>query len=90
MNGTQRPGLFSAWVMHMGPTNSGKTYRALKCLEESESGIYAGPLRLLAHEIYERFNAKGISCNLVTGEERTVEPIKNLAKLTGDRLIINR
>lgn len=61
------------WIMHVGPTNSGKTYRALKRLEESESGIYAGPLRLLAHEIYDRFNSRGISCNLVTGEEQRLE-----------------
>lgn len=61
------------WIMHVGPTNSGKTYRALKRLEECGSGIYAGPLRLLAHEIYERFNANGISCNLVTGEEQRLQ-----------------
>lgn len=60
--------------LHVGPTNSGKTYRALKRLEEcGGSGAYAGPLRLLAHEIYERFNAKGIQCNLVTGEEMRTE-----------------
>ena len=68
------------WIMHVGPTNSGKTYRALKRLEECSSGIYAGPLRLLAHEIYDRFNAKGISCNLVTGEEQRLEHVQ--AKIT--------
>lgn len=68
------------WIMHVGPTNSGKTYRALKRLEECSSGIYAGPLRLLAHEIYDRFNAKGISCNLVTGEEQRLEHLQ--AKIT--------
>jgi ATP-dependent RNA helicase SUPV3L1/SUV3 len=56
--------------LHVGPTNSGKTYRALKRLEEAESGIYCGPLRLLAHEIFEKMNEKGIACNLLTGEER--------------------
>ena len=55
--------------LHVGPTNSGKTYNALKALEESKSGIYAGPLRLLAHEVYTRFKAKGKRCALVTGEE---------------------
>lgn len=63
------------WIMHVGPTNSGKTYRALKRLEQCGTGIYAGPLRLLAHEIYERFNAKGIACNLVTGEEQRLEHV---------------
>lgn len=58
--------------LHVGPTNSGKTYHALKRLEQAESGIYAGPLRLLAHEVYTRLNAKGKPCNLVTGDERII------------------
>ncbi|KAK4540534.1 hypothetical protein LTR36_009172 [Oleoguttula mirabilis] len=56
--------------LHVGPTNSGKTYQALQRLETAERGVYAGPLRLLAHEVYTRMNAKGIACSLVTGEER--------------------
>ena len=55
--------------LHIGPTNSGKTYHALKRLEAASSGIYAGPLRLLAHEVYTRLNARGKKCNLVTGDE---------------------
>lgn len=55
--------------LHVGPTNSGKTYHALKRLEEAESGIYLGPLRLLAYEVFMRLNAKGRPCVLVTGEE---------------------
>ncbi|CAJ2513677.1 Uu.00g017960.m01.CDS01 [Anthostomella pinea] len=58
--------------LHVGPTNSGKTYNALKALEEAKSGIYAGPLRLLAHEVYSRFLAKGKKCALITGEEQRV------------------
>ncbi|MCJ1291217.1 RNA helicase [Xylographa carneopallida] len=56
--------------LHVGPTNSGKTYHALKRLEAASSGIYAGPLRLLAHEVYSRLNALGKPCNLITGDER--------------------
>lgn len=56
--------------LHVGPTNSGKTYQALRRLETAKSGLYAGPLRLLAHEVYSRLNAKGKKCALVTGEER--------------------
>lgn len=56
--------------LHVGPTNSGKTYHALKALEQAESGLYAGPLRLLAHEVYNRMNASGKGCNLVTGDEQ--------------------
>lgn len=58
--------------LHVGPTNSGKTYHALKRLEQARSGIYAGPLRLLAHEVFTRLNAKGIACDLLTGDERVV------------------
>ncbi|KAG9234064.1 P-loop containing nucleoside triphosphate hydrolase protein [Amylocarpus encephaloides] len=58
--------------LHIGPTNSGKTYHALKRLEAAKSGIYAGPLRLLAHEVYSRFNAKGKKCALITGEEQRI------------------
>jgi ATP-dependent RNA helicase SUPV3L1/SUV3 len=56
--------------MHVGPTNSGKTYHALQRLENAKSGIYLGPLRLLAHEVYTRLNAKNKACALVTGEEQ--------------------
>lgn len=43
-------------IMHVGPTNSGKTHHALRALAASKNGAYAGPLRLLAHEIWERLN----------------------------------
>ncbi|KAK5683817.1 RNA helicase [Elasticomyces elasticus] len=56
--------------LHVGPTNSGKTYHALQQLEKAKTGAYAGPLRLLAHEVYSRMNAKGRACALITGEER--------------------
>lgn len=67
--------------LHVGPTNSGKTYHALQKLEAANSGIYAGPLRLLAHEVYTRFNAKGKPCSLITGEERRIpDGAKDLMK----------
>ncbi len=56
--------------LHVGPTNSGKTHHALKRLEQARTGLYAGPLRLLAHEVYTRLNAKGKACDLVTGDEQ--------------------
>lgn len=58
--------------LHVGPTNSGKTYHALKALEAAKTGVYAGPLRLLAHEVYSRFKAQGKRCALVTGEEQRI------------------
>lgn len=43
-------------IMHVGPTNSGKTHNALRALAAANTGVYAGPLRLLAHEIWDRLN----------------------------------
>lgn len=57
-------------ILHVGPTNSGKTYNALKRLESSYSGIYCGPLRLLAWEIAQRMNKAKVPCDLITGQER--------------------
>ncbi|KYG45739.1 hypothetical protein M433DRAFT_49768, partial [Acidomyces richmondensis BFW] len=63
--------------LHVGPTNSGKTYHALQRLERANKGVYAGPLRLLAHEVYTRMNARGRACTLITGEERRMAPDDN-------------
>ena len=54
--------------MHVGPTNSGKTYNAMQRMYKAESGVFCGPLRLLAREIYEKCNNLGVPCRLVTGE----------------------
>ncbi|KAI5786719.1 P-loop containing nucleoside triphosphate hydrolase protein [Pyronema domesticum] len=78
------------WHLHVGPTNSGKTYNALKRLKESGNGIYAGPLRLLAQEIYERFNAEGIPCNLVMGDSIiTVDPDAGIESSTMEMVDLN-
>ncbi|BDA46196.1 ATP-dependent RNA helicase SUPV3L1, mitochondrial [Coccomyxa sp. Obi] len=61
-------------VYHMGPTNSGKTYNALRAMCAAESGLYCGPLRLLAMEVYDELNASGTFCNLITGQERKELP----------------
>ena len=37
-------------IMLVGPTNSGKTHHALRALAASKRGVYAGSLRLVAHE----------------------------------------
>uniref|UniRef100_A0A672ZGR1 ATP-dependent RNA helicase SUPV3L1, mitochondrial n=1 Tax=Sphaeramia orbicularis TaxID=375764 RepID=A0A672ZGR1_9TELE len=58
-------------VFHAGPTNSGKTYHAIQRYLAAKSGVYCGPLKLLAHEIFEKSNSAGVPCDLVTGEERT-------------------
>ncbi|CEP11137.1 hypothetical protein [Parasitella parasitica] len=78
-------------ILHVGPTNSGKTYRALKRLEGAESGIYCGPLRLLAHEIFEKMNQNGVACNLLTGEERReISPFAPLTSSTVEMASLNK
>lgn len=74
------------FVYHGGPTNSGKTYRALEALKRADpergGGVYAGPLRLLAVEVYERLNRSGVYCSLFTGQERREVPFASHASCT--------
>ncbi|CAI0465862.1 unnamed protein product [Linum tenue] len=66
--------------LHVGPTNSGKTYHALKSLQSNPSGIYCGPLRLLAWEVANRLNKANVPCDLITGQEvETVDGAKHKA-----------
>ena len=57
-------------VVHVGPTNAGKTHDALKAFARAERGVYLGPLRLLAAEVADAAGEGGLACSLVTGEER--------------------
>mgnify|MGYP002515176947 CR=1 FL=1 len=57
----------------LGPTNSGKTHNALIHLKEAKSGIYLGPLRMLAQEKYEELLKDGISTSLLTGEKKIID-----------------
>ena len=57
------------FILHIGPTNSGKTFQALERLKEAACGVYLGPLRLLALEVYERMNEMGVPCTMRTGQE---------------------
>lgn len=57
-------------VAWLGPTNSGKTHRSILALAAAPSGMYLGPLRLLALEQRDRLVELGTPCSLITGEER--------------------
>jgi ATP-dependent RNA helicase SUPV3L1/SUV3 len=57
-------------ILHIGPTNSGKTYTAMQKLENADTGYYLAPLRLLALEGYEGLKEHGIDSSLITGEEQ--------------------
>jgi len=67
-------------ILHVGPTNSGKTHAAMERLKKSSSGVYCSPLRLLAWEISETLNKYGTKCDLVTGQElKRVEDAAHVA-----------
>ncbi|KAM7423954.1 hypothetical protein PAMA_000354 [Pampus argenteus] len=66
-------------IFHAGPTNSGKTYHAIQRYLAAKSGVYCGPLKLLAHEIFEKSNKAAVPCDLVTGEERTFVDLEGRA-----------
>ncbi|WP_300385235.1 DEAD/DEAH box helicase [Clostridium sp.] len=59
-------------IIHLGETNTGKTYNAMERVKEAKNGVYLSPLRILALENYEKLNDLGIDCNLLTGEEEII------------------
>jgi len=61
-------------VALLGPTNTGKTHRAVERMLEHSSGMIGLPLRLLAREVYDRVSARlgEDRVALVTGEEKRV------------------
>ena len=60
------------FILHVGETNTGKTYASIERLMEAESGVYLAPLRLLALEIQDKLNSQNIACSLLTGEEEDI------------------
>ena len=57
------------FILHIGPTNSGKTFRSLERLKLARCGVYLGPLRLLALEVYEQVKKYEVPCTMRTGQE---------------------
>lgn len=60
------------FFLHLGETNTGKTYNALEALKKADKGVYLSPLRILALENYEKLNGEGVKCSLTTGEEEII------------------
>lgn len=58
----------------LGPTNTGKTHKAVERMLEHASGMIGLPLRLLAREVYDRVSARlgQERVALVTGEEKRI------------------
>ncbi|MBF0580347.1 hypothetical protein IM774_11320 [Erysipelotrichaceae bacterium RD49] len=65
--------MFRRVVIHVGMTNSGKTYQAIQALKSAETGIYCAPLRLLAAQAYTDLQESGLHASLITGEEQNID-----------------
>ena len=61
------------FYIHLGDTNTGKTYNAIEKLKSAKKGLYLSPLRILALEIFERLNNDNVICDLSTGEEEVIK-----------------
>lgn len=77
------------FILHLGPTNSGKTYQSLQACKKAETGVYLAPLRLLAYEICEKFNLEGVPCRMITGEEEIDVPFASHTSSTVEMLNTN-
>lgn len=76
------------FILHVGPTNSGKTHDALERLMQSKNGAYFGPLRLLAMEVFDKCNRGGVPCSFITGEKTIGMPGENCKACTIEMLNI--
>ncbi|MFR5947660.1 MAG: helicase-related protein [Clostridium sp.] len=66
-------GMKRKFIIHLGDTNTGKTYNAIQRLKACKKGVYLSPLRILALENFEKLNNEKIICNLQTGEEEILK-----------------
>ncbi len=78
------------FVLHIGGTNTGKTYAGFQRLIRAETGVYLAPLRLLALEGQERLLDNGIACSLTTGEEEDCRDGDTHVAATAEKLDLNR
>ncbi len=76
----------------LGPTNTGKTWRAIQRMLGHADGMIGLPLRLLAREVYERCVEKvGVDqVALITGEEKLVPDTARYWVCTTESMPVNR
>ncbi len=78
------------FILHIGGTNTGKTYAGLVRLMQAPTGIYLGPLRLLALEAQETLLDARVDCSLETGEEEDHRPGDTHVAATAEKLDLKR
>ena len=74
------------FYLHVGETNTGKTYSSIQRLMEVQTGVYLAPLRLLALEIQDKLNSENVPCSLLTGEEEDIIPYAGHVASTIEKL----
>ena len=71
-----------------------QTYHAIQRLKAADptigGGLYCGPLRLLALEVYDTLNRAGISTDLLTGQEKKLIPGSTHISSTVEMVNIHR
>jgi ATP-dependent RNA helicase SUPV3L1/SUV3 len=84
--------LASSITAQIGPTNTGKTHRAVERMLTHETGMIGLPLRLLAREVYDRVTARvgEGAVALVTGEEKRMPPHPRYFICTVEAMPMNR
>ena len=78
------------FVLHLGGTNTGKTYAGFQRLKQAKTGIYLAPLRLLALEAQETLLDAGVDCSLSTGEEEDFREEDTHMAATAEKLDLKR
>ncbi len=78
------------FVLHLGGTNTGKTYIGFQHLIRAANGIYLAPLRLLALEAQETLLDAGVACGLSTGEESDMREGDTHLAATAEKLDLSR
>lgn len=78
------------FVVHLGGTNTGKTYAGFQRLIRAKTGVYLAPLRLLALEAQETLLDAGVDCSLSTGEEEDFREGDTHMAATAEKLSLER
>ena len=78
------------FILHLGGTNTGKTYAGFQRLKQVPSGVYLAPLRLLALEAQETLLEAGVDCSLTTGEEEDSRTWDTHTAATAEKLDLKR
>ena len=78
------------FILHIGGTNTGKTYAGFQRLAAARTGVYLAPLRLLALEAQEILLDRGVACSLNTGEEEDARPDDTHVAATAEKLDLSR